>query len=247
MTRMKITQVSWATAVLPPIVDGIGLVLLFVLAPVLSERLRSPAGLNALLLVTLFLLFLVGVFLLRKLEPATEDDTLPPWLTWLLGRKTRGVLALLFGLGMMTAVSYQLGYFDVFMQAGPAELDEGASSSLFVFGPSAWLFLSMFYIFILAFPVSPSFAVNSGGYFWASAIGLFGGNLLLLLAASQIQALVTQYDLNRWGWALPLLILLLVLFAPPRLLYANQQTGWRSVITFAILLLACVWFVMWGG
>lgn len=234
----------YLTIALSLFADGTALLLLIFLAPALSERLQHPAGLNALLLVTIYLLFLASVFLLRKLEPVTQGDVLPDWLGWWLGQKVRWVLAVLFGLGMMTAVSYQLGYFDIFMQAGPAQLDEGTSSSLFVFGPSAWLFLSMFYIFILAFPIIPSMAANKASHVWGSVIGLVGSNSLLLLATSQLHALASQFGFNNWGWGVPLLALFWVLFAPPRLLYANKQTGWPGVITFAILLCACVWFVI---
>ncbi len=229
----------YAAIVLPLLADGAALLLLFWLVAPLSARLAAPSGLNSLLLVGVYLFFLLGVFLLRKLEPVAENR-----FPWELGPKTRGVLALLFGLVMMTAVSYQLGYFDVFLQAGPTELDEGASSSLFVYGPSAWLFLSMFYIFVLAFPIAPRISPQSKVYSLAALLGLATIHSLLLLAVAQLKALTSLLPWQNLLWLLLSVLLLALLFAPPRLLYAQKHAGWPGLLSFITLLLAAGWLVV---
>lgn len=229
-------KLSWGLLILA---DGLSLLLILWLVEPLSGLLAKPAGLNSLLLISLYLLFLASVYVLRKLEP--EEGILFPVI---LGQKTRGGLALAFGLVMMTAVSYQLGYFDVFMQAGPEELNEGASSSFFVFGPGAWLFLSMFYIFVLAFPISPRIATGSRFYLPATFLALLGGNGLLVLAIGQLSALMNKFGLGGAAWLLPLTLLLALLFLPPRLLYAQKQGGWFTILSQSILLLASVWLIL---
>ncbi len=224
----------YLTNALPMLIDGATLLLLLRVVDPLSTRFVQPSGLNSLLLIGVYVLFLVGVFLLRKLEPLGENGR-----SLILGTKTRGVLALFFGLVMMTAVSYQLGYFDVFLQVGATELDEGASSSLFVYGPSAWLFLSMFYVFVLAFPVTPRISPSGNGYIIATLLGLMGSQGLLLIAVGQLRAIATLFSLSGALWFLEAVLLLALLFAPPRLLYAQKQAVWLSVVTFAVLLLAC--------
>lgn len=228
----------YLTNALPLLADGAALLLLFWLIAPLSARLAAPSGLNSLLLVGVYLFFLLGVFLLRKLEPTIEIG-----LSVQLGAKTRGVLALLFGLVMMTAVSYQLGYFDVFLLAGPAELNEGASSSLFVYGPSAWLFLSMFYIFVLAFPITPRISPQSPAYPLAALLGLASIHGLLFMAVGQLRALATLLSFTGALWFLAIVLLLALLFVPPRLLYAQKQPGGFSLLPFFALLLAAGWVV----
>ncbi|MCA9975942.1 MAG: hypothetical protein KC413_09345 [Anaerolineales bacterium] len=237
---MRDTQTPQKTEIdyLPVVMDLITAVALVTAVPTLSTQLATPAGTNALLLIGIYIFFLIGVFLLRKLAPTESSVSLPAWLTFWLQPKIRAALSVLFGLGMMTGIAYQLGYFDVFMTAGPEVMDEGSSSSLFVFGPGAWLFLSMFYVFVLAFPVRPAMTGGGSGYWGAKVFGLAAINALLLLATAQIRAIMPDPS---FLWLLPIYICLGMLFAPPRLLYASEQKNLYSLIAFAVLLLICAW------
>lgn len=213
------------------VADGVGLVLLFWLREPLSAQLAQPAGLNSLLFIIVYLLFLGCVVWLRRLHDLPET-----YFPLVLGQRSRTVLAVLFALVMMTAVSYQFGYFDSFMQAGPAELDEGASSSLFVYAPAAWLFLSLCYVFALAFPVAPRTAADSRQHDGVALLALLGCNALLLLAVAQLRALADLFSLTIAVRLILTWLLLALLFAPPRLLYAQKSGGWPAVVSFAALL-----------
>lgn len=221
---------------LPIIIDVLTMAGLVTAVPALTSQLAAPAGGNAFLLVVVYGLFLIGTFLLRKLCAPTATNPLPVWLQFWTHPKTRMILAVFFGLIMMTGIAYQLGYFDVFLIAGPEIMDEGGSSSLFVFGPGAWLFLSMFYVFILAFSVKPTIPYGKPGYLGASFFGLLTTNSLLLLTTAQIKTIMPEVSIL---WLIPIYLLLWLLFAPPRLLYTSQQKGWQSLIVFALLLTGC--------
>lgn len=228
---MKSTAVSriWPALV----ADGLGLLLLFWLREPLRTLLAQPSGQNSLLLIGVYLLFLGSIFWLRRLEEVGETG-----FTLALGQRSRTVLAVLFALVMMTAISYQFGYFDSFMRVGPAELDEGASSSLFVYAPSAWLFLSLCYVFALAFPIAPRVAAGSRAHDVTALLVLLGCNALFLLALAQLRALA---DLFAVTGALRLVLtwlLLALLFAPPRLIYAQKRGGWPALASFLALFVA---------
>ncbi|MBE2202593.1 MAG: hypothetical protein IAE79_28535 [Anaerolinea sp.] len=224
------------TLLLPIVVDVVTAVGLLTAVPPLASRLAAPSGSNALLLVAIYILFLIGTLLLRKLTPITPGA---PWPAW-LPPQARAILAILFGLAMMTALAYQLGYFQVFMVAGPEIINEGASSALFVFAPGAWLFLAMFYVFVLAFPVRPTIAATGARYVGAYGVGLTAVNSLLLFATAQLKASIPAHGLV---WVIPIYILLWLLFSPPRLLEAHRQGSWRNLISFDLLLLFCAWVV----
>ncbi len=218
------------------VADGVSVLLLFWLREPLRALLAQPSGQNSLLLIGVYLLFLGSVFWLRRLEGVGNTG-----FALTLGQRSRTVLAVLFALVMMTAVSYQFGYFDSFMQAGPAELDEGASSSLFVYAPSAWLFLSLCYVFALVFPIAPRVAAGSRAHDVTALLVLLGCNALFLLAAGQLHALA---DLLALMGALRLALtwlLLALLFAPPRMLYAHKRGGWPAIGSFVLLLAVAGW------
>lgn len=226
----------------PIVVDAVTLLLHIILLPGMAAQMQTPSGSNALLLVVAYILFCIGVYLVRKLEgqPGAENAWRPPAL--LLSRQGRGVLAVLFGLALMTAVAQQLGYFELLPVVSARELGEGEAAAYFVFAPGAWLGASLFYILILAFAVKPTISYQSGRYLWATLLGLLGANALLLPATAQIRALIAQAGAGgNLGLAVAAFALFLLLFGPPRLLYLSKQPRLSTLVTFLVLLGYCSW------
>lgn len=224
-------------ASLPVIADGGAFLAMLLWLPALSLKLMLPSGWNALLLVVLYVLFCAGVYLLRKLEAQPGIGRWSPPAIF-LNTKIRAILAFLFGLLMMTTMAYQLGYFVTIQSIRAATLDEGSSSALFVYMPGALLGFSMLYILILAFPVQPAVVPGTNRYAGVALLGLILTNGMLFFTTAQAGALLKALELSQG--AITFLISLLVLllsFAPPRLLYQNKQPYLSGLISFALLLL----------
>lgn len=229
---------------LPVIADGAAFLALLLWLPALSLELAQPSGWNALLLVVLYVLFCGGVYLIRKLEAQPGIGRWSPPAV-LLDRKVRGVLAFLFGLLMMTTVAYQLGYFAAIQSIRAAALDEGSSSALFVYMPGALLGFSMLYILVLAFPVQVNQPPGNYRYAAVALLGLILANGMLLFTAAQARAISAVLGLpSGAGAALLSFLVLLISFAPPRLLYQYRQPTLSGAVSFAILLLAATWQII---
>ena len=196
-------------AAIPILADSLALILLFTILPSLAEQFTTPSGLNALLVLIGYIFFCVGVFLLRKLEGDSERADKPMKLS----RQAYIILAILFGIGMMLFLSQQLGYLDLIF-TDPYSLGEGQAAAFFVFAPSAWLGVSLFYIPVLAFTVTPDVSPESQRYTWQSLFGLLAVNGMLLLAAAQLKAL--SGGAGGLGWLVLALLLLTIWFGPPR-------------------------------
>ena len=96
MNTPATTRHTWLTY-LPLAADGMAAVALILLLPALATRLIAPSGWNALLLAIFYLLFCIGVYLVRKLLPAPQGGSwLPPG--WLMRPKVLGFLGVIFGL-----------------------------------------------------------------------------------------------------------------------------------------------------
>ena len=226
-----------ALRAIPVVADGLALLLLLFWLRPLAARLQEQSGLNVVWLGGAYILLWLGVYVIRKLEPAPAAPSLTQ-----PAPKIRGALGLLFGLGMMTAVAWQLGFFDVALTIDPMALGEGEAASFFVFAPSAWLGLSLLYVIVLAFNVTPTVGRGTGTYSWLALAGLLGVNTMLLLAAAQLRAIAIDITGNgRLFWFAAAFLTLLVLFGPPRLLYLSRQPRLSAVATFLILLLYCAW------
>ena len=236
---LRISKRKSVDLALPVIADSLALILLLAV-PARAARLATPAGINAFWLTSIYTIFLVGVYLLRKLAAVETEST--GRLERLLHPRVRAALALLFGLAMMTGLAYQLGYFDVFLVVGQETVGEGESAALFVFGPSAWLLYSMFYVFVLAFPVRETIQHHSPRAPWIALFGLLAVNAMLLLTTAQIRALLPD---GRFLWFLLIFLVLGLLFVPPRLLHAYNQNEWRGLLSQVILLFAAAAIVVW--
>lgn len=235
-------ETAVALTAIPIVADGLALLLLLFWLRPLAARLQEQSGLNVVWLGSAYILLCLGIYVIRKLEPVPAAPlTQPP-------PQIRGALGLLFGLAMMTAVAWQLGFFDVALVIDPMALGEGEAASFFVFAPSAWLGLSLFYVIILAFNVTPTVGRGRSNYPWLALAGLLGVNAMLLLAAAQLQAVASHITGNgRLFWFAAAFLTLLILFGPPRLLYLARQPRLSAAVTFLILLAYCAWRISEGA
>jgi Ca2+/Na+ antiporter len=243
MTQVK-TRYGWKSAV-PIIADGVTFLAMLFFLPGFAQRLGEPSGWNALLLILVYLLFCVGVYLIRKLESHEENSRWQPPSIF-LNPRVRAVLAFLFGLLMMTTVAYQIGYFESIQSIGTSTLDEGDSSALFVYMPGALLGFSMLYILVLAFPVQSNISADSKHFHILALLGLVLANGMLLFTTAQARGMSTVLGLaDGVEFYMASLLVLLLSFAPPRLLYQNKQPYPYGLISFLILLLIAAWQVVY--
>lgn len=234
----KETAIPWP-AILALVVDGATILVAGTLLSDLTTRLSSPSGLNTLLVSAVYVLFALGVYLMRRLKPM--PDGAESWAS----PQVRGVLAVLFGLALTTAVAWQLGFFSSIEAIDMDQIGEGPSSAFFVFAPGAWLGFSMLYILVLAFPVTPTVPYASARYSLFALYSLVVTNVMLVVLA--VQASVMLPVGSSWAWAVPAAVGLALLFGPPRLFYASRthglgsRAGQLTLATFLALILAlCV-------
>lgn len=200
--------------------------------PFLIARMQTPNGWNALLISGVFFLFVIGVYLFRRMKPTSEGV-----MEW-LPRGGRAALALFFAVVLSLALAWQLGFFASAAQVDTTQIGEGGAASYFVFGPGAWLAFSLIYVLVFAFAVEPTIAPESGRYLVAAVVGLTAGGLMLLVMAAQGRIVTSSWGI---GGGLLSFVVLAALFLPPRLLYMSKVTGPRSGTT---LLVAAVMLVM---
>lgn len=222
---------------LPALVDGLTAVVLIVLLPGLMGRLLQPGGWNAALLVTLYVFFCVGVYLIRKLLPEPEAGHWGP-PAWFMDPRVRGLVGAVFGLLMMTTLAYQLGYFAALDEASLRTMGEGDSSVFFLFGPGAWLGFSMLVILVLAFPVNATVAPGTRRYTLFATLGLLFTNSLLVLVTAQARAVAQSSGrMDSITAVVAIFAALLLSFAPARLLYQDRQPHLSGLISFGLLIL----------
>jgi hypothetical protein len=222
--------------------DAVTLVAMLVLIPRAAEALAEPSGISTLYLALVYILFLAGIFMLRKLRPV------PPATGDWLSPAVRGMLAGLFGLALTTLLAWQLGFFRSFPSADPMVLGEGEAAAYFVFAPGAWIGVSMLYILFLAFPVNETVGTGDGCYLPFALVGLLGSGLMLAMMVAQGQPVLPAG--NAALWAVLALLLLALLFIPPRLLYASRffpvssRATVIAVVSLLVVLAAGAWLAV---
>ncbi len=187
--------------------DALGLLATFLLLPALARQFARLAFVNSVILGGFFLLFLLGIDVLRRLRPA-------PWL------RDRRLLFLagLFAFLLSTAVAYSVGFLDSVANMNREILDEPSAAIYLLLSPAAWLGLSLIYVLLLtteseARPWSPLRAF----------LALVAVNAMALALAAVARAFWLRLALG--SAVLPILatlLLALLLFAPPRLIYLGK-------------------------
>jgi hypothetical protein len=198
--------------------------------PWLVPIMEQQGGTSTLILVGAFLLFVVGVFIFRRLE-ATPSGTVD-WLTrpWRIG------LAVVFSLIMGLSLAWQLGFFASGPLVDTTQMGEGGAASYFVFGPGAWLALSLLYVPVFALRVNPAIGFASAVRYgvWA-LVGLAATAVLLVVIVTQARAILLQTG-AQWWWTIIALALLIVMFGPARLLYVSRVLGLRSPYAYGAII-----------
>ena len=230
--------------VLPLLIDSASIIAIVIFLPDFALRLEQPSGWNALLLVLSYLIFCIGVYLIRKLASWDRRDGWQPPAV-ILDPKARAAMAVFFGLLMMTTVAYQIGYFESVQSVGASTLNEGDSSALLVYMPGALLGFSMLYILVLAFPVKANVSPGDNRFPVFAFFGLVFINVMLFFTTAQARAILETAKLGQGFGVYVISFLVLTLsFAPPRLLYQSKQPFVYGLLSFVILLLLAAWQVM---
>lgn len=209
-------------------VDAAILIAALLFLPQLITRLRDPGGWNALLVSGAFLLFIIGIFIIRRMKPTPAG--VDEWLS----RGQRSVLALIFAFFFSLALAWQLGFFESAFQVDTTQMGEGGSSSYFVYGPGAWLAFSLAYVLVFAFRVEPRIEPGNSGYWSAAAYGLATAAIMLLVLAAHGRVLAQEFG-GGWLWTVITFAVLALLFVPARLLYLSRTTGLRTTAGFLAL------------
>ena len=223
---------------LPFIADGLALIFILISFDSLSHRLQTVSGVHALWLGVVYILFWVGVYGLRKLTTETAVSLSIP--EWFMDKRVRTVLAVLFGLALMTALSFQFGYFDSIINPELAQIGEGEAAAFYVFGPGAWLGVSLFYILVLAFDVRETIATIGSGYNGWALFGLLAVNAMLFFIAAQTAAIMTLLTWPPIARGVLLLIGLPLLFLPPRLIFYRKQGQTTGLVSFGAVILVLI-------
>jgi hypothetical protein len=237
-------QLNLFMVILPLIADAAAAIALFFSLPALSSRLIETSGLNALLLVSLYILFCLGVYFSRKLLPQPDAGVWAP-PDWFMNPKLRGVLGLVFAFFMATTFAYQLGYFEAIFQISAGMLEEGSTAAFFVYAPGSWLGFSMLVILVLAFPVDSTIPPVTHRYEIFAFLSLVFVNALLIFSAAQTKAMFLGLNLSP-GAATWLVVLAayLISFLPARAIYQSRQPYLSGWISFLLLLLLAVFLAV---
>lgn len=224
-------------------IDAVTLIVAQILLPRLVPRMQAPDGWNALWVSGAFLLFVIGVFSIRRMKATTAGA--PEWLT----RGQRSALALAFAFFLSLALAWQLGFFASASQVDTTQMGEGGAASYFVFGPGAWLAFSLIYVLVFAFRVEPSIEEGRGAYWGAALFGLAAAAVMLLVLTAQANV-VAQALGGGWLWNVLTFVVLTLLFLPVRQLYLSRTTGLRAPAGYAatagLVLLIAVLAAQWG-
>lgn len=235
-TRTKL-DLDLLMAALPVAVDAVAaLLIIFWLAP-LTARLQEPSGLNALLVVLLYILFCFGVYLSRKLLPRPGSARWAP-PEWFQNPKVRGAFGLVFAFFMATTFAYQLGYFEAIFQLRAGLLEEGSTAAFLVYAPGSWIGFSLLVILVLAFPVDSNLEPGNLLYVILAALSLIAVDSLLVFTTAQAQAMIRSLAFpNGVLLWLAVLAAFTLSLLPARAIYQSRQPYLSGWLSFAGLLL----------
>ncbi|MCP5100161.1 MAG: hypothetical protein GY943_31800 [Chloroflexi bacterium] len=219
--------------------DLIILISFFLLFNPVASRFATTSSYNAIILGVAFILFCIAVYLLKRLQPQPNVVSyLPEQVTAVIPQR---ILAVLFAIAFAITLAHQFGYLATLGEVGTFGLDAGEASSLFVYGPGAWLGIGLIYMLILSSTAVPHISHTAANYPRNAFLGLLGVNLMLFLTAAELYVF---FNNGSWGWSLVSLLLLGILFLPPRLVYATKGNGRFHLISFGILLIVSALFTI---
>jgi hypothetical protein len=240
---------NWWDAAIPFAIDAFTWSLITAV-PLIAPWLQEGNPLNAAVLITIFVIFWLSVFMLKRLAviPHVERERtgLPDWL---FAPRVQVVLGVIFALAFMTGLAHQIGYFDSIFLVDDRELGAGESASFFVLIPGTWLAMCLLYVLPLASTPRDRLPRASSWYYPVLILALLGTNLMLVAAVAELYTLNHLiYEGSGLGlaWFAGSLLLLILLFGPPRLWYWWKVPNPFPLIFFAFLLLAASQFIARG-
>ena len=220
--------------ILPLLADAVGAAGVILLLPALSAQMAFISTINVLIIGGAFVLYCTAVYLIRKLEPAANADRLSRLPEWLTQTMSMRLLAILFALALAILFLYQFGYFDAIFVVDDRALGAGESSAFFVYGPGAWIGVSLFYVLVLSGSVRVTIEESSRNYAGLTLLGLLGVNGMLLLGTAVFHSTAL---FNGWLGMVGAFVLLVLLFAPPRIWFLSKRPSLLATVSYLGLLL----------
>lgn len=238
---MTVKQKQRFLTILPLLADVAGVAGLILLLPTLSGLFAEASTINVLIMSGAFVVYCTAVYLIRKLEPATDAERISRLPTWLTQTITMRLLAIFFALVLTVLILQQLGYWDSIFVADDRILGAGESSAFFVYGPAAWIAAALFYVLVLSASVRVTIEEASRNYTGVALLGLLGVNGMLLLGTAVLQS---TNLFSGWLGMVGAFVLLVLLFAPPRVWYLAKRPSLLATVSYLGLLLFCAWQVV---
>ena len=224
--------------ILPLLADAVGIAVAAWLLPSLAAQFAMLSTINVLILGGAFVVYCTAVYLIRKLEPTADAERVSRLPAWLTATRTMRPLAIFFALAVAVIFLQQLGYWDSIFVVDDRILGAGESSSFFVYGPGAWIAASLFYVLVLSASVRVTIDESSSSYAGLALLALLGVNGMVVLGTAVLQS--TTF-FTGWLGAIGGLVLLVLLFAPPRVWYLSKRPSLLAALSYLALLLFCAW------
>lgn len=203
--------------------DAAGVAAAIFWLPALAEQFSDLTFINSVFLGGFFVVFLLGIHLLKRLRPA-------PWLREPLFLVAGGFFAFV----LSTAIGYSVGFLDSVVGMNRELLDEPSVTMYLLLTPASWFGISLIYVLLLS--------TESERQPWGAGralVALLAVNAMALALAAVARAFWLRLALaNGWLPFLATLLLALLLFVPPRLLYLGKERavaslpGWLSLLLF---------------
>lgn len=230
---------SNATAVSVILIDLLSILLAFWAIPSMRNYFRQTTAINAAVLGGVFVLFCFGVFFIKKLESTRNQESMDQWLT----QRNLTIAGVLFGIVLAGAFAHQLDYFSLLLEVDDRVLGAGESSAFFVYAPGAWLGAGLIYTLVLSSQKPPRFQANTAVYQRMAVLGLLAVNVMALFMAAELVSLFHHQTML--SGLLALILLLPLLFLPPRLIYLTKRNSQASLLTFIVYLITLVTVSVW--
>lgn len=218
---------------LPILADLAGVGLYLLLAPFLLRQFGRLGFNNSLWIAAFYILFCFSVHYLKRFRPG-QENTRPRLLA---NKKLMVTLAVVMALFAATATAYVTGFLDSVINLNRTILDEPAAAIYLLLSPATWFGLALIYVLVLSPPAGTEETPPTGPTTLSTLLALIGVNLMAVVSAVVFAALFDRFPAAGSLLAGILIFLLfLLLFLPPRLIYAASTGRPASILTFLFLL-----------
>ncbi|HSM54971.1 MAG TPA: hypothetical protein VK879_02350 [Candidatus Sulfomarinibacteraceae bacterium] len=233
---------------LPPMLAdlaGVGLALW--LLPPLRDRFQVFGFGNTVIIGAVFLLFCLSIVAIKKMR---DDERGPDGRAAIFfDRRVLGAIGVFFALTLMLGAAYVSGFLDSVVDINRSMLDEPAITIYLLLTPASWLGIALIYMLLLTTETEPahSWGTARGAARWApvALLAFSGVNLMAVTTTGIWQAVWSRFPVAGDGSGLMagIFILNLLLYLPPRLIYAlrgasaaGRLPGVASLLTVILFL-----------